>query len=58
VSPLAFRILLWFVDTKVASAFSDSHIAQVIGYLAITDLQVGLLLNFRYSELGWQRLVR
>ncbi len=51
-------MLLWFVDTNVASAFSDSHIVQVIGYLAITDLQVGLLLNFRYSELGWQRIVR
>lgn len=51
-------MLLWFVDTKVASEFGDSHISQVIGYLAVTDLQVGLLLNFRYSELGWQRIVR
>ena len=49
---------LVIVDTKVASAFSDSHTAQVIGYLAITDRQVGLLLNFRYAELGWQRIVR
>ena len=49
---------LVIVDTKVASAFNDSHMAQMIGYLAVTDLQVGLLLNFRYAELGWQRVVR
>ncbi len=46
------------VDTKVASAFTDSHRAEMIGYLAITELKVALLLNFRYAELGWQRVVR
>jgi GxxExxY protein len=49
---------LAIVDTKVVSAFGDSQMAQMIGYLAITDLQVGVLLNFRYAELGWQRVVR
>ena len=46
------------VDTKVVSAFTDPHCAKIIGYLAITDLKVSLLLNFRYSELGWKRIVR
>jgi GxxExxY protein len=49
---------LVIVDTKVVSAFSESHVAKMIGYLAITDLEVALLLNFRYAELGWKRVVR
>ena len=32
--------------------------AQMIGYLAITDLKVGLLINFKYKSLGWKRVVR
>ena len=35
------------VDTKVVEDFSEAHMAQMIGYLAITKLQLGLLLNFR-----------
>jgi len=46
------------VETKVAETFNDSHVAQVLGYLAITDLQLGLLLNFKYSKLQWKRIVR
>ena len=46
------------VDAKVAESFNDSHIAQILGYLAITDRRVGLLLNFKYSTLKWKRLVR
>jgi len=46
------------VETKVAECFNDSHIAQVLGYLAITDLQLGLLLNFKHTQLQWKRIVR
>ena len=46
------------VDTKVVSAFEESHIAQMTGYLAITGLKLGLLLNFKYSRLKWKRVVR
>lgn len=45
-------------DTKVVSAFNESHIAQMTGYLAITQLQVALLLNFKHAELKWKRVVR
>jgi len=45
------------VDAKVVTAFSDTHIAQILGYLNITDLQVGLLLNFKQAKLGWKRIV-
>jgi len=46
------------VDTKVVSAFNESHIAQMIGYLSITDLELGLLVNFKYASLKWKRIVR
>lgn len=46
------------VETKVVAAFNENHVAQVLGYLAITDLEVALLLNFKESKLTWQRVVR
>ncbi len=49
---------LVIIDTKVVSAFTDEHIAQMLGYLAITDLRLGLLLNFKHAKLAWKRVVR
>ena len=46
------------VDTKVVSQFNDAHIAQMIGYLAITGKKVGLLINFHDTTLQWKRIVR
>jgi GxxExxY protein len=40
-------------DPKVASAFNDTHIAQMLGYLNITNLEVALLLNFKDATLTW-----
>ncbi|OAI56009.1 hypothetical protein AYO49_04975 [Verrucomicrobiaceae bacterium SCGC AG-212-N21] len=45
------------VDAKVVTAFSDSHIAQMIGYLNITGLKTALLLNFKHAKLGIRRVV-
>jgi GxxExxY protein len=45
-------------DPKVVTAFNESHIAQMIGYLAITGLQLALLLNFKEAKLQWKRVVR
>ena len=44
------------VDTKVVSAFNDSHLAQMLGYLNITGLDTGLLLNFKFAKLGIKRV--
>ncbi len=44
------------VDTKVVEGFDDSHISQMIGYLKITGLRVGLLLNFKHSSLKVKRI--
>ena len=45
-------------DPEVASAFNDTHIAQMLGYLNITGLEVALLLNFKEATLTWKRVVR
>lgn len=45
------------VDPKVVTAFNDSHIAQMLGYLNITQLGVALLLNFKESKLAWKRVI-
>lgn len=44
------------VDGKVVSAFTDAHIAQMIGYLSITKLKLALLLNFKHATLQWKRV--
>jgi GxxExxY protein len=45
-------------DPKVVADFNEAHVAQMIGYLNITRLQVALLLNFKHSNLHWKRIVR
>ena len=44
-------------DPKVVSAFNDTHIAQMLGYLNITGLELALLLNFKEAKLVWKRVV-
>jgi len=46
------------VDPKVVSAFNNTHLAQMLGYLNITDLRIALLINFKNSKLEWKRIVR
>ena len=45
------------VDAKVVTAFTPDHIAQMLGYLNITSLPLGLLLNFRYRKLQIKRVI-
>jgi GxxExxY protein len=49
---------LVIVDPKVVEAFNDTHLRQMIGYLAITKLKLALLLNFKHAKLQWKRVVR
>jgi GxxExxY protein len=46
------------VDPKVVAAFNEAHVAQMVGYLAITRLELALLLNFKSARLEWKRVVR
>ena len=45
-------------DPKVVTAFNECHVAQMIGYLNITQLRLALLLNFKNATLNWKRVVR
>lgn len=44
------------IDTKVIDRISDHEIGQMINYLKITGLKVGLILNFKNSRLDWKRI--
>ena len=48
---------LVIADPKVVSEFTDTNIAQMLGYLAITKLDLALLLNFKHAKLEWKRIV-
>jgi len=43
-------------DPKVVTAFNDSHLAQMLGYLNISGLNLAILLNFKNSRLEWKRV--
>jgi len=47
---------LVIADTKVVTAFNETHVAQMIGYLNITSLRLALLLNFKNVKLTWKRI--
>lgn len=44
------------VDTKVVETFTQADISQMLSYLKITGLSVGLLLNFKHPSLQVKRL--
>jgi GxxExxY protein len=46
------------VDPKVVSCFTDTHVAQMIGYLNIAHLDLALLINFKNARLEWKRVLR
>jgi len=46
------------VDPKMVSCFTDTHVAQMIGYLNITHLDLALLINFKNARLEWKRVLR
>ena len=45
------------VDTKTIEKIGNNEKAQIINYLKITGLRVGLLLNFKNAKLEWERIV-
>jgi GxxExxY protein len=45
------------VDTKVVDHISDYDRGQILNYLHLTRLKVGLVLNFKRASLEWERLV-
>ena len=45
------------VDTKCIERITDHERGQMLNYLRITRLSVGLLLNFKHSKLEFERMV-
>lgn len=49
------------VELKVVQAIAPVHISQVLSYLRLAELHVGLLFNFNVNTLsagGWKRILR
>ena len=45
------------VDTKVIDRITDHELGQILNYLKVTELEVGLVLNFKRAKLEWKRVV-
>ena len=45
------------IELKAVTSINDIHRSQLINYLNITKLKVGLLINFSNKSLEYQRLV-
>jgi GxxExxY protein len=45
------------VDTKVIDRITEHERGLMLNYLRITKLRVGVILNFKYRKLEWERLV-
>ncbi|MBP9913799.1 MAG: GxxExxY protein [Opitutaceae bacterium] len=45
------------VDTKVIEQITALERGQMLNYLKITNLRVGLIINFKRPKLEWERIV-
>jgi GxxExxY protein len=45
------------VDAKVIDRITDYERGQMLNYLRITQLRVGLIVNFKHARLEWERVV-
>jgi GxxExxY protein len=48
------KILL---EAKAVERLTDSHVKQVLNYLAASKLKLGLLVNFGEDSLTWKRII-
>jgi len=52
---IAFNAVI--VDAKTIDRITDMERGQMLNYLRITKLRVGVILNFKHPKLEWERLV-
>lgn len=45
------------VDAKTIPCITDAERGQMINYLRVTGLKVGLIINFKNPKLEWERIV-
>ncbi len=46
------------IDTKSIDAISENEIAQMLNYLRISSLEVGLIINFKNAKIETKRVIR
>jgi len=44
-------------EGKAVQKLNDAHIKQVLNYLAVSKLRLGLLVNFGSESLEWKRVI-
>ena len=52
--------VLWdkiLFEAKAVNELTDSHVKQVLNYLASSKLRLGLLVNFGGDSLEWKRVI-
>jgi len=52
---IAFNLVV--IDTKVIDRITDVERGQMLNYLRITKMRVGVILNFKKPKLEWERIV-
>jgi GxxExxY protein len=52
---IAFNTVI--VDAKVIDHIADVERGQMLNYLRISKLRVGVILNFKHPRLEWERIV-
>jgi len=45
------------VEVKTVESITDEHRGQLLNYLRISGIKVGLIINFKHLKLQWERLV-
>lgn len=53
-------LVVWnkiIVGTKTVESIGEREIGQMLNYLKITGLKVGLIINFKHPKLYWERVV-
>ena len=45
------------VDAKVIDTITDHERGQMLNYLRITGLKVGLIISFKHAKLSWERMI-
>jgi GxxExxY protein len=45
-------------EAKAVERLTDAHVKQVLNYLAVSKLELGLLVNFGADSLEWKRVIR
>lgn len=52
---IAFEQII--VETKTIDRMTDHERGQLLNYLRITRMRVGVIINFKHAKLEWERIV-